>query len=61
MERDISGVINRTAPQDVLPFVDSLARLILTFAAGASLVALVVIMSLNKSVSKSLITTSVSG
>jgi hypothetical protein len=48
MERDICGFINRTAPQDVSPFVDSLAKLILAFAAGASLVVPVVIMSLNK-------------
>jgi len=59
MKRHIGEFIERKPPQDVSPFVDSIARLILAFAAGASLVVPVVIMSLNKSVPKSLITTSV--
>lgn len=39
--------------------MDNLARLVLAFAAGASLVVLVVVMSLKKGVLKSLITMSV--
>jgi hypothetical protein len=59
MERHIGDFIDRKPPQNASRFVDSIARLILAFAAGASLVVPVVIMSLNKSVPKSLITTSV--
>lgn len=49
----------RPQPEEISPFVDKLARLILAFGAGASLIVPVVIMRLNTNVTKSLITTSV--
>jgi hypothetical protein len=59
MERHVGEFIDRKPPEEVSPFVDGVARLIIACGGGAALVVPVVIMSLNKSVPKSLITTSV--
>jgi hypothetical protein len=46
-------------PSQISPFVDRLARFIIAFASGTSLIVPIIIMSLDKSLTKSLVTTSV--
>ena len=46
-------------PTNISPFVDRLARFIIAFASGTSLIVPMIIMSLHPSITKSLITTSV--
>jgi hypothetical protein len=60
-QRRIEDWIARKPPEEVSLFVDSVARPILAFAAGASLLIPAVVMSLGKNVPKSLITTSLAG
>lgn len=61
-ERD-HNIVNyyksKRPPTNVSPFVDRLARFIIAFASGTSLIVPMIIMSLNQSLTKSLITTSV--
>ncbi|KAE8453722.1 hypothetical protein EG329_009233 [Mollisiaceae sp. DMI_Dod_QoI] len=59
IERHTGEFTQNLPPEEISPFVDKLARLIIAFGTGASLVVPVVVMSLNKSVTKSLVTTSV--
>ena len=57
--RRVSDYYDKKSPSGTSVIVDSLARFLIAVASGASLVVPMVIMSLNKSLTRSLITTSV--
>jgi hypothetical protein len=58
MRDRIDEYLANKPPQSVSPFVDKLSRFLIAFAGGAALVVPVVIMAIDKSVTKSLITVS---
>jgi hypothetical protein len=51
--------VKKKPPAEISPFVDGLARFTIAFVSGASLIIPMVVMSLNKSLTKSLVTTSI--
>ena len=59
MKRRDNECMDHQKPESVSPFVDKLARFLVAFLGGASLVVPMLIMSLNQDQKKSLITTSV--
>jgi hypothetical protein len=60
LDRVEAYYIGGDPPKQVSTFVDGFARFIIAFISGASLIVPMVIMSLHKSLTKSLITTSIS-
>lgn len=59
MERRDNEYMDKKKPESVSPFVDKLARFLVAFIGGASLVVPMLVMSLDQNQTKSLITTSV--
>jgi uncharacterized membrane protein YfcA len=59
IERRDNEYLDGLPPDQVSSFIDRLARFIIAFVGGASLVVLMLVMSLNQNETKSLVTTSV--
>jgi hypothetical protein len=57
--RPLRYLKQKKPPIQVSPFVDQLARFIIAFVSGASLIVPMLVMSLGKSLAKSLVTTSI--